>query len=112
MEQSELQQLKARVRKLEERQDVENQLQDPAQEVTPEATPPSQRRSSVASTELVQQPDLMGPSYPVDFFTDSHQCHLMTQWLQLKVKAAVGSVFPASPEATFHCRRFHKAMLL
>ena len=73
VEQSELRELKARVRKLEERQDVENQqLRDPAQEATPEATPPSQRRSSVASTELVQQPDLTGPSYPVDFITDSH----------------------------------------
>ena len=58
----------------------------------------------MASTELVHQPDLMGPSYPMDFITDSHQCHLMTQWLQLKVKEAVGSVFPPSPGATFHYR--------
>ena len=104
MEQSELQQLKARVRKLEEQQDVENQLRDPAQVATAEATPPFQRRSSMASTKLVQQPDLVGPSSPVDFITGSHQCHLMTQWLQLKVKAAVGSVFPPSLRATFHCR--------
>ena len=41
MELSELQELKARVRKLEER-DVENQqLRDLAQDATPEATPPS-----------------------------------------------------------------------
>ena len=59
----------------------------------------------MTSTELIQQPDLLtGPSYPMDFITDSHQCHLMTQWDQLKVKAAVGSVFPPSPGATFHCR--------
>ena len=58
----------------------------------------------MAFTELVQQPDLMGPSYPVYFITDSHQCHLMTQWLQLKVKAVVVSVFPPSPRANFHCR--------
>ena len=79
MEQSKLHELKARVRKLEERQDVQNQqLRDPAQEATLEATPTSQRRSSMASIELVQQPDLTGPSYWVDFITDSHQCHLMT----------------------------------
>ena len=28
----------------------------------------------------------------------------MTQWQNLKVKAVVGSVFPPSPGATFHCR--------
>src|SRR4051812_30744244 len=28
----------------------------------------------------------------------------MTQWMNLKVKAAVGSVFPNEPGATFHCR--------
>ena len=48
VELSELQKLNARVRKLEERQAVENQ-RDPAQ-ATPEATPPSQRRSSMAFT--------------------------------------------------------------
>ena len=104
MEQSKLQELKARVRKLEERDAENQQLRDPAQDATPEATPPSQQRSSVASTELVQQPDLTGPSYPVDFITDSHQCHLMPQRDQLKVKAVVGFVFPPSPGATSHCR--------
>ena len=58
----------------------------------------------MASTKLVQQPDLTGPSYPVDFIMDSHQCHLMTQWDQLKFKATVGSVFPPSPRATFYRR--------
>ena len=101
MEQSELEQLKARVLKLEEREDVENQqLRDPAQE----ATPPSQRRSGMASTKLVQQPDLTGPSYPMDFITDSHQCHLMMQWQNYKDKATVGSVRPPEPGTTFHCR--------
>ena len=52
VEQSKLQELKARVRKLEER-DVQNQqLRNPPQ-ATPEATPPSQRRSSVASTNVI-----------------------------------------------------------
>ena len=51
---SKLQELKERVRKLEERDVKNQQLRDPAQDATPEATPPSQQRSSVASTELVQ----------------------------------------------------------
>ena len=58
----------------------------------------------MASIELVQQPDFTAPGYPVDAITESHPCQLMTQWQNLKVKAAVGFVFPPSPEATFHCR--------
>ena len=98
VEQTELQKLHARVQAQEEK-DSQHHVG-----ATPEATPPSQQRSSVASTENVQQPDFMGPSYPVDFITDSHQCHLMTQWLRLKVKAVIGSMFPPSPGATFHYR--------
>ena len=72
MEQSELQKLNARVRKLEEQ--VESQRPAGA---TPEATPPSQRRSSVASMEPVQ-PDFMAPRYPVDTITEAQHCQLMT----------------------------------
>ena len=75
LEQSELQKLNARVRVLEE-QAVHSQRPAGA---TPEATPPSQRRSNVASTELVQQPDFTAPSYPVDAITEAQHCHLMTQ---------------------------------
>ena len=35
---------------------------------------------------------------------ESQNCHLMTQWINMKVKAAVGSVYPTKPGATFHCR--------
>ena len=75
-------------------------------ETTPEATPPSQRRSSVASTELLQlEHVLTAPaSYPVDAITESQHCHLMAQWQNFKVKAAVGSVLPPEPGATYHCR--------
>ena len=75
---------------------------------TAEATPPSQHRSSVASTELLQlEHALTAPaSYPVDAITESQNCHLMTQWMNLKVKAAVGSVYPTKPDSTFHWPAF------
>src|SRR4051812_50214761 len=65
-----MKQLNARVKALEEKYRVD--------EATQEATPPSQRRSSVASTELelvVAQPELTDPtSYPVDAITEIQDC--------------------------------------
>ena len=60
----------------------------------------------MTSTELLQlEPVFTAPaSYPVDLITESQNCHLMTQWINMKVKAAVGSVFPTEPGATFHYR--------
>jgi hypothetical protein len=101
-EQTELQALQARVRVLEEREALRSTR--PA-EASPESTPPSQRRSSVASTELLQQPVFTAPaSHAVDAITESQDCHLMAQWGSMKVKAAVGSVRPPEPDATYHCR--------
>ena len=99
MEQTQLQALHARVQAIEERE--ANRSKRPA-----EATPPSQQRSSVASTELLQQePVFTAPaSYLVDAITESQHCHLMKQWMKFKVKAAVGSVLPTEPGATYHCR--------
>ena len=59
----------------------------------------------MASIELLQPEHvLMAPaSYPVDAITESQNCHLMTQWINMKVKAAVGSIFPTEPGATYHC---------
>ncbi len=104
MEHSQLQELHARVQGLEERE--ADRSKRPA-EASPEATPPSQWRSSVASTELLQPEHVLTApaSYPVDAITESQNCHLMTQWMNLKVKAAVGSVYPTEPGATF----FHRA---
>ena len=92
MEHNQLQALHERVMGLEERE--ADHSKRPA-EASPEATPPSQRRSSMASTELLQQePVFMAPaSYPVDAITESQHCHLMAEWQNFKVKAAVGSVF-------------------
>ena len=85
MEQTQIQKLHERVQALEER-DVARSKR-PA-ETTPEATPPSQWRSSVASTELLQPEHVLTApaSYPVDAITESQHCHLMTQWQNFKVK--------------------------
>ncbi|KAI4974605.1 hypothetical protein ZWY2020_048212 [Hordeum vulgare] len=98
-----MQQIKARLRKLEE---LESQraVDQPSQqhEATQERTPPSQRRSSVASTEPVRH-DFMSASYPVDTITEAQCCELMMKCRNLTFTAAVGSVEPPQPNGTFHC---------
>ena len=101
MEQIQIQRLHERVQVLEER-DVARSNRPT--ETTPEATPPSQRRSSVASTELLQLEHATPASYPVDAITESQLCHLMAEWQNFKVKAAVGFVRPPELGATFHWR--------
>ena len=94
-----MEQLNARVKALEERHRVD--------EASQEATPPSQRRSSVASTELivVPQPELTAPtSYPVDTITETQDCQLLAKFGHLTPKEAIGTVRPPRPEGTFHCR--------
>ena len=78
MQQTQMQALQARVDAIEERE--ANRSKRTA-EASPEATPPSQYRSSVASTELLQpEHALTAPaSYPVDAITDAENCHLMAQ---------------------------------
>src|SRR3990170_855844 len=104
-----MEKINARLAKLEE---LESQratgqpsqwYEDPSFDAAPEATPPSQRRSSVASTELVQ-PDIMAPRYPVDSITENEHCVLMAKCHNLTFKAAVGYVLPPRAEGTFHCR--------
>ena len=104
MEQSELQELQARVQKLEEREAVRSKR--PAK-ATPEATPPSQRRSSVASTKLLQlEPVFTAPSsYLVDAIMESQHCHLMTQW---RLSALFDLLNPAQ---LFTAVQFQKDML-
>ena len=109
-EASEMQKLSARLAKLEELESQRATAQpsqrheDPSFDTAPaEATPPSQRRSSVASTELVQ-PDFTAPRYPVDSITEAEHCVLMAKCQNLTLKAAVGFVLPPRAEGTFHCR--------
>ena len=58
----------------------------------------------MASTELLQPEHVLTApaSYPMAFIMEAQNCHLMTQWQNLKVKAAVGQVQPSEPGATFH----------
>ena len=103
VEQIQIQALHARVQAIEQREADRNKRPT---EASLEATPPSQRRSSVASTELLQPEHVLTApaSYPVDAITESQNCHLMTQWQNFKVKAAVGFVRPPELGATFHWR--------
>ena len=98
VEQTQIQKLHERVQALEERDGNRHA------ETTPKATPPSQRRSSVASTELLQPEHVLTApaSYPMDAITESQHCHLMTRWMTLKVKVVVGSILPIEPRATYH----------
>ena len=103
MEQTQIQKLHERVQALEER--------DIARSKRPaETTPPSQRRSSVASTELLQPEHVLAApvGYPVDAITESQHCHIMARWMNLKVKAVVGSVYPTGSGATYHYRPIPK----
>ena len=75
LEQDQMQALLGRVMGLEDREE-EREAADRNKrhaEASPEATPPSQRRSSVASTELLQPEHVLTApaSYPVDAITES-----------------------------------------
>ena len=98
-----MQKINARLQVLEELQS-ERAVDQPSQRhgTTPEFTPPSQWRSSMASTELVQ-PDFTAPSYPVDTITESQPCDLLTKCRNLTFKAAIIFVAPPEPNGTFHC---------
>ena len=74
------------------------------------AAAPSQRKSSVASTEL-QADDhaLMDdaptmPRYPMDDITENTSCELRSLMKNISFKVAVGSAFPCAPRATYHCK--------
>ena len=78
------------------------QHEDPSFDTAHEATPPSQRKSSVASTQLVR-PDITAPRYPVDDIMEREHCELVAKCMNLTLKVAVGYVLPPGPDGTFHC---------
>src|SRR6266566_4813910 len=96
---SDMQKINARLQKLEE---LESQRAAGQPSQRHEATPPSQRRSSMASTDPIQ-PDFTAHIYPVDTITEAQHCELMTKCRNFTFKAAVGSVAPPQPNGTFHC---------
>ena len=107
MEQTQIQKLHERVQALEERDGNRHA------ETTPEATPPSQRRSSVASTELLRlEHVLTAPaSYPVDAITESQHCHLMAQWQTSKSRRLLALFYLLNPAQPTTAGRFQKDML-
>ena len=69
------------------------QHKDPSFDTAHEATPPSQRKSSVASTELVRS-DITAPCHPVDYITEMEHCELMAKCINLTLMVAVGYALP------------------
>lgn len=104
-----LQRLEETFRMLEEQIDVLSQQgtgpsqwwdEDPAFNAT---GPPSQRKSSVASTELPADDDavmLAAPRYPVDDITESENCELHGKLGNLSIKVAIGFALPSGPRTT------------
>ena len=72
-----------------------------------EATGPSNRKSSVASTELQAGDDdalTMAPlRYPVDDITESTHCELTVKVVNITMKVAVGYALPIRAKPIFHC---------
>ena len=77
-------------------------------EVAFDATGPSNRKSSVASTELQAGDDdalTVAPlRYPVDDITESTPCELTVKVVNIDMKVAVGYALPIGSKPTFHCR--------
>jgi hypothetical protein len=67
-------------------------------------SPPSQQKSSVASTDLPGNDDEPAIRYPVDDITESTPCELHVKVVNITMKVAVGYALPIGPNATNHCR--------
>jgi hypothetical protein len=73
-------------------------------EATHDATgPASQRKSSVASTELPRDDDEPAIRYPVDDITESTPCELHVKVVNITTKVAVSYALPIGPNPTYHC---------
>jgi hypothetical protein len=64
---------------------------------------PSQRKSSVASTDLPEDDDESAIRYPVDDITGSTSCELHVKVVNITMKVVVGYALPIGPDATYHC---------
>ena len=65
-------------------------------------------RSSVGSTPG----DALLDSYPVDDIMENTNCELHFKIKNISMKVADALAFTNPPEATFHCNRFQRAMLV
>jgi hypothetical protein len=66
--------------------------------------PPSQSKSSMASTDLPEDDDESAIRYPVDDITESTPCELHVKVVNITMKVAVGYALPIGPNVTYHCR--------
>ena len=73
-----------------------------------DSTVPSMPRSSVGSAP----DDAMLGRYPVDDITENTNCELHFKMKNISMKVSDAVAFSNSPEATFHCNRFRRAMLV
>jgi hypothetical protein len=65
--------------------------------------PPSQRKSSMASTDLPKDDDEPAIRYPVDDITESTSCELHAKVVNIAMKVAVDYALPIGPDAIYHC---------
>ena len=67
--------------------------------------PRSQRKSSVASTPLPADHDVMkeAPRYPVDDITQQENCEMHVKFMNISVKVAAGFALPCKAKGTYHC---------
>jgi hypothetical protein len=65
-------------------------------------SPPSQWKSSVASTDLPEDDDEPAIRYPVDDITESTPFELHVKVMNITMKVAVGYALPIGPNATYH----------
>jgi hypothetical protein len=65
--------------------------------------PASQRKSSVASTELPRDDVEPTIRYPVDDITEATPCDLHVKVVNISMKVAIGYALPIGPNATYHC---------
>ena len=79
------------------------QLEDPL--LVTAGPSPSQRKSSVASTEFRGDEAQITPRYPVDDITGKENCELHIKVCNLSLKVAVGYALPHDPNAPIHGNR-------
>jgi hypothetical protein len=65
--------------------------------------PPSQRKSSVASTDLPEDDGEPAIRYPVDDIAKSTSCEQHVKIMNITMEVAVGYALPIGPNATYHC---------
>lgn len=93
--------LQEEVKTLRSQQSTGQSQRQPEEEPAFHDAPSSQRRSSVASTELAAE-EQPARRYPVDDITGREICELYIKYANIDIKVAAGSVLPPVPGQTCH----------